>query len=112
MGQAGVGKHPALLIDMSEVFRQPERRQCFDQAAAQVRYTAAHGFDFVDPQVFKLCIAEDGRHHCRAMIRRVGPQVASQVRQLAADIRQLFAVIGTHDQGTNPFAVQTEVLRA
>ena len=97
---------------MGKVFRQTERRQRFYQTAAQLRDTVAHGFYFVRPQGFQLGIAEDGRHHRCAVIRRVGPQIARNIGQLAADVGQLFGVIGTHNQCTDPFAVQAEVLRA
>ena len=97
---------------MRKALGQPMGHKRFHQPGTQMGDPRTHGLDFLAPLLFQLCITEDGRHHGGTVIRRCRPQVASDIRQLATYIGELFSIRRTDDQCTHAVAIQAEVLRA
>jgi hypothetical protein len=103
-------EHAALPLNETEVAFDASVAQATDHQRAVAVDAIAHGGQFTQPLCFQSSIVKDLGDDQRAMRGWHGVVVADCAEQVGLRDRGLLRIGGDHADGTDPFAVQTEVL--
>ena len=106
LGQAGVGKHAALIHHVAEIKVGTLRTNFIDQGAAHGFDAIAHLAEFLFPLLTQLRRGEYHRHRLPAVRRRVGIVGADHALDLAEYFCGPFGVVGDNTESAHALAIQ------